>query len=324
MFDNRIVTALIVVVGVPLATVAYVALIEWILERLPYRVRTRLRPWLWVIPALLVMGFYLIYPAVNTSVISFYGPRSDNPVGTANYEYLFTNRATLAAMRKNLLWLVALPLLTVGLGLIFAVLFDRVRYEPVAKSIVFVPMAISAVAAGVIWRLMFDFKPAGQPQTGTLNAIVTLLGGEPVPWLIRSGINNLALILVGVWMWTGFATVILSAGLKGIPTEIIEAARVDGATELQVLLRVTFPMMASTIAVVATTIVINALKLFDIVYVMTNGNFGTDVIAVRMYKEMFQFRNFGRASAIAVVLLLAIVPIMIINIRRFREQEAIR
>lgn len=324
MFDNRVVTALIVVVGVPIVTVAYVALVEWILERLPYLIRQRLRPWLWVIPALVLMGLYLIYPAVNTSYISLYGPRSEEFVGVGNYQNLFTNRSTLLAMRNNLLWLVLLPLFTVGLGLIFAVLFDRVRYEAVAKSIVFVPMAISAVAAGVIWRLVFDFKPPGQPQTGTLNAIVTLFGGEPVPWLIRSGINNVALILVGVWMWTGFATVILSAGLKGIPTEIIEAARVDGATEFQILTRVTIPMMASTIAVVATTIVINALKLFDIVYVMTSGNYGTDVIAVRMYKEMFQFRNFGRASAIAVVLLVAIVPIMIFNIRRFREQEAIR
>ncbi len=324
MFDNRVVTALIVVVGVPIVTVAYVAIVEWILERLPYLIRQRLRPWLWVIPALVLMGLYLIYPAVNTSYISLYGPRSEEFVGVGNYQNLFTNRSTLLAMRNNLLWLVLLPLFTVGLGLIFAVLFDRVRYEAVAKSIVFVPMAISAVAAGVIWRLVFDFKPAGQPQTGTLNAIVTLFGGEPVPWLIRSGINNVALILVGVWMWTGFATVILSAGLKGIPTEIIEAARVDGATEFQILTRVTIPMMASTIAVVATTIVINALKLFDIVYVMTSGNYGTDVIAVRMYKEMFQFRNFGRASAIAVVLLVAIVPIMIFNIRRFREQEAIR
>ncbi len=324
MFDNRVVTALIVVVGVPIVTVAYVAIVEWILERLPYLIRQRLRPWLWVIPALVLMGLYLIYPAVNTSYISLYGPRSEEFVGVGNYQNLFTNRSTLLAMRNNLLWLVLLPLFTVGLGLIFAVLFDRVRYEAVAKSIVFVPMAISAVAAGVIWRLVFDFKPPGQPQTGTLNAIVTLFGGEPVPWLIRSGINNVALILVGVWMWTGFATVILSAGLKGIPTEIIEAARVDGATEFQILTRVTIPMMASTIAVVATTIVINALKLFDIVYVMTSGNYGTDVIAVRMYKEMFQFRNFGRASAIAVVLLVAIVPIMIFNIRRFREQEAIR
>jgi len=324
MFDNRVVTALIVVVGVPIVTVAYVAIVEWILERLPYLIRQRLRPWLWVIPALVLMGLYLIYPAVNTSYISLYGPRSEEFVGVGNYQNLFTNRSTLLAMRNNLLWLVLLPLFTVGLGLIFAVLFDRVRYEAVAKSIVFVPMAISAVAAGVIWRLVFDFKPPGQPQTGTLNAIATLFGGEPVPWLIRSGINNVALILVGVWMWTGFATVILSAGLKGIPTEIIEAARVDGATEFQILTRVTIPMMASTIAVVATTIVINALKLFDIVYVMTSGNYGTDVIAVRMYKEMFQFRNFGRASAIAVVLLVAIVPIMIFNIRRFREQEAIR
>jgi alpha-glucoside transport system permease protein len=180
------------------------------------------------------------------------------------------------------------------------------------------------VAAGIIWKLMYDYQPPAKPQTGTLNAIVTALGGQPVPWLVDRVTNNPALIWVGVWVWTGFALVILSAGLKGIPQEIIEAARVDGANEWQILFRITIPMMSSTIAVVATTMVIYALKAFDVVYVMTNGNFGTDVIANRMYKEMFNYNQFGRASAIAVVLLLAIVPVMLININRFRQQEAIR
>ena len=171
---------------------------------------------------------------------------------------------------------------------------------------------------------MYDFQPAGRPQTGVLDALATTFGGQPVPWLIDRITNTPALIWVGVWMWTGFAMVILSAGLKGIPKEIIEAAQVDGANEWQILRSVTIPMMSSTIVVVATTMVINTLKVFDIVYVMTNGNFGTDVIANRMYKEMFIFNDFGRASAIAVVLLLAIIPVMLININRFREQEAIR
>jgi len=171
---------------------------------------------------------------------------------------------------------------------------------------------------------MYDYQPPGHAQTGTLNAIVTLFGADPIAWLVNRTTNNPALIWVGIWVWTGFAMVILSAGLKGIPAEIIDAARVDGAGEWQILRFVTIPMMGSTIAVVATTMVIFALKAFDIVYVMTNGNFGTDVIANRMYKEMFNFTNFGRASAIAVILLLAIVPVMAFNIRRFRQQEAIR
>jgi alpha-glucoside transport system permease protein len=194
----------------------------------------------------------------------------------------------------------------------------------VAKALIFIPMAISFVAAGIIWKLMFDYQPPGQPQTGLLNGLVTALGGQPVPWLINQGTNNLALIAVGVWMWTGFSLVILSAALKSIPEEIIEAARTDGANEWQILRSITIPMMSSTIAVVVTTMVINALKAFDIVYVMTNGNFNTDVIANRMYKEMFTFIDFGHASAIAVVLLIAIVPVMVININRFNQQEAIR
>jgi alpha-glucoside transport system permease protein len=209
-------------------------------------------------------------------------------------------------------------------GMIFAVLFDRVRYEATAKAMIFIPMAISFTAASVIWKLQYQYQPPGAPQTGTLNAIVTGLGFQPVAWLIKSPLNTFMLIIVGIWMWTGFGVVILSAGLKGIPAEIIEAARVDGASEFQILIRVTIPMMATTIAVVATTMVINALKAFDIVYVMTSGNFSTDVMANLMYKQMFIFNNYGYASAIATVLLLAIVPVMIVNIRRFQAQEEIR
>jgi alpha-glucoside transport system permease protein len=321
---NRIVTAVIVVVGVPAATVAYVALVEALTGRLPYHTRRRVRPWLWVGPALFLLAFYLIYPTLNTIYLSLFNADSSQFVGLENYKYVFTNQAMLSSLKNNVLWLVLLTGLTVGFGLAFAVLFDRVKYEAVAKALIFVPMAISFVAAGVIWKLMYDYQPPGQPQTGTLNAVVAGLGGQPIAWLVNSTTNNPALIWVGVWVWTGFALVILSAGLKGIPQEIIEAARVDGANEWQILTRITIPMMSSTIAVVATTMVIYALKAFDIVYVMTNGNFDTDVIANRMYKEMFNFQQFGRASAIAVVLLAAIVPVMLININRFRRQEEIR
>ncbi len=185
-------------------------------------------------------------------------------------------------------------------------------------------MAISFVAAGVIWKLMYDYISPGRPQTGTLNEVVTLFGGQPVPWLINRITNNGALITVGVWMWTGFALVILSAGLKGISKEILEAARMDGANEWQILWGIIVPMISPTITVVATTMVINALKAFDIVYVMTSGNYATDVMANRMYTEMFIVGHYGRASAIAVVLLLAIAPVMAVNIRRFRIQEALR
>lgn len=321
---DRLIMAVIVIIGVPAVMVAYVALVEWIVALLPSRARGRVRPWLWVGPALVLLIGYLIYPAINTIYLSFFNFDSTKFVGLQNYINFFTNPGTRDAIKNNLLWLVFMTGFTVTLGLLIAVLFDRVSYEAAAKAVVFIPMAISFVAAGVIWKLMYDYQPPNRPQTGTLNAIVTQLGAGPVPWLVDRTTNNPALIWVGIWMWTGFAMVILSAGLKGIPTEVIEAARVDGATESQILRGIIIPMLGSTIAVVATTMIIYALKAFDVVYVMTSGNFGTDVMANLMYKQMFNFRDFGLASAIAVVLLLAIVPVMLINIRRFRQQEAMR
>jgi alpha-glucoside transport system permease protein len=324
MFESRLLLALIVVIGVPAATVGYVGLVEALVQRLPPRFRNGLRPWLWVAPAVMLLAVYLVYPTLNTIYLSVFNANSTEYVGLANYRYVFTDSSVLTSLRNNGLWLVFLTGLTVTFGLLLAVLFDKVRYESAAKALIFLPMAISFVAAGVIWKLMYDYQPPTFPQTGALNGVATVFGGDPVPWLINRPENNFALIIVGVWVWTGFALVILSAGLKGIPTEILEAAKVDGATAWQSFIRVTIPMMSSTIAVVATTMIIFALKAFDVVYVMTNGNFGTDVIANRMYKEMFNFSHFGRAGAIAVILLLAIVPVMLFNIRRFREQEAIR
>jgi len=185
-------------------------------------------------------------------------------------------------------------------------------------------MAISFVAAAVIWKFIFDFQPAGTPQTGLLNAVVTgLSDAGPQAWLTNPPWNSFALIAAATWVWTGFAMVVLSAALKGIPAELLEAARVDGANELQVFGRIVLPLLGPTIVVIATTLAIFALKAFDIVYVMTNGNFETEVLANRMYKELFNFRNFGRASAIAVVLLLAVIPVLAINLRRLRFERAV-
>ena len=210
--------------------------------------------------------------------------------------------------------------MVVVLGLIIAVLADRVRYESVVKAMVFVPLAISFVAAGVIWNFQYDFSPA----RGTFNAGLGVIGLEPQSWMTEWPRNTFMLILVGIWMWVGFATVILSAGLKGISTELLEAARMDGATEFQVFFRIILPLLAPTVAVVATTIVITALKTFDIVYVMTNGQFGTEVIGTAFYHARFTNHDAGTAAAIAIILLLTIIPVMLINIRRFQAQEAIR
>ncbi len=282
-------------------------------------------PWVFVAPALLILGFFLLYPSLNTFYLSLFDKRSENFVGLENYAFGLTNRVMLIAFRNNLLWLVVFTGVTVSLGVVFAVMFDRIRWEPWAKAAIFLPMAISFVGAGVIWKFVYAFRPAGSAQVGLLNGLLTLIPGfEPQGWLIERSINNFALIAVGIWIWTGFCTITLSAAYKSIPREILEAARVDGANEVQLFFQVILPMMMSTILVVATTMVVNVLKVFDVVYVMTNGNFNTEVMANRMYKEMFQFRNFGRASAIAIILLLAIIPVMLFNIRNFRQQEAMR
>ena len=282
-------------------------------------------PWLYIAPALLILMFFLVYPIINTFYLSFLDKGSESFAGLSNYIFALTKKPMLIAFRNNLLWLIVFTVFTVSLGLILAVLFDRVRYEAVVKSIIFLPMAISFVGAGVIWKFVYTYRPAGTPQIGFLNAVLSKFPNfEPIGWLVNKLTNNFALIFVGIWIWVGFCMVILSAAYKGIPKELLEAARIDGANELQVFRRIIIPMMKPTIAVVATTMVINVLKVFDIVYVMTNGQFDTEVIANRMYKEMFQFHNFGRASAIAVILLLAIIPVMIVNVRRFREQEALR
>lgn len=323
---DRLITGLVVVIGVPAATVLYVAVVEWLLGKVHYKTRSKVRPVLWFGPAILMLLLYLIYPTINTVYLSFMSADSSEFVGFSNYEFAFTSNRMLESFRNNLFWLVFFTACTVVFGLLIAVLVDRVRYETVIKSLIFLPMAISAVAAGVIWKLMLEFEPAGEAQTGTINAILDWIipNFQPQAWLYNEPSNNFILIGIGVWMWTGFSMVILSAALKGIPDELIEAARVDGASEVQIFWGVTLPMMKSTIAVVTTTMIINVLKVFDIVYVMTNGNLGTEVIANRMYKELFNFRHFGRASAIATILLLAVIPVMLFNIKQFRQQEEMR
>lgn len=292
-----------------------------LVDLLPYKSRTQILPWLYLSPALILLSVYLIFPTINTIYISFFNQRSQNFVGLDNYIFAFTSETMAIAFRNNLLWLVLVTGFSVGLGLIMAVLMDKVRYEPIAKSLIFLPMAISFVGASVIWKFVYAFRAVGAEQIGLLNGIVTSLGFQPIGWLVEESFNNFALIAIMIWLQTGFCLVLLSAAVKGIPKDIMEAARMDGANEWQIFWRITIPMIRSTIAVVATTVVIMVLKVFDIVFVMTAGNQGTEVIASRMIKEMFNYRDYGRGSAIAVILLLAIIPVMISNIRRFRQQS---
>ena len=312
--------AVVAVIGVPLVTAGYAFLAERVLMALPERRRANYRPWLWLLPGFAFLIAYLIYPTVSTFFLSFQNRDSSAFVGLANYTRLFGLSAFWQTLLNTALWIVFFAGVTVIVGLLIAVLADRVRYESVVKAMVFVPLAISFVAAGVIWNFQYDFNPA----RGTVNAGLGLIGIEPQSWITEWPRNTFMLILVGIWMWVGFATVILSAGLKGISTELLEAARMDGATEFQVFFRIILPLLAPTVAVVGTTIVITALKTFDIVYVMTNGQYNTEVIGTAWYHARFTNHDAGAAAAIAIILLLTIIPVMLINIRRFQAQEAIR
>jgi len=317
---EQIVTAIVAVVGVPLVLLGYIVLGEQVIERLPDSLQGWIRPYFWALPAVGFATIFMVYPLIRTVIISFYNSAGDTFVGWANYQYFFTFPDTLTSLRNSMLWLVFYTFFAVTLGLLTAILLDRVRYESLAKIAIFLPVPISAVAASIIWKFMFDYQVEGTPQTGTLNAILALAHHDPVAWLIDSTTNNAALIFVGIWTATGFCMVIISASLKAISSEVLEAARMDGANEFQIVWLVVTPLLWPTITVVGTTMLINALKTFDIVYVMTNGAYDTDVIATQMFRQLAG-AHFGRAAAVGVVLFVAIVPLLIVNVRRFQQQE---
>ena len=317
---DQIITAIGAIVLVPLVLLGYVILGERIIERLPEGVQTWIRPYFWALPAIGFATIFMVYPLLRTVVISFRNNADSAWVGLNNYVYFFTFPDTLTSLRNSLLWLVFYTFFAVGLGLIIAIMLDRVRYESLAKIAIFLPVPISAVAASIIWKFMFDYQPPGATQTGTLNALIGLAGHDPIAWLVNSTTNNAALIFVGIWSAVGFCMVIISASLKAISSEVLEAARIDGANEFRIVQLVVTPLLWPTITVVGTTMIINALKTFDIVYVLTAGAYDTDVIATQMFNQLSN-AHYGRAAAVGVVLFLAIVPLLVVNIRRFQQQE---
>ena len=322
----------LVIVGVAiLLGVVGVFFLFWAMDQLvdllPSRLRERTRPYVFVGPAIVLLSVFLIYPVVSTALISFRDARGEDFVGFDNYEFVFSDDSMLRSLRNTAGWIILVPTVAVSIGLLFATLADRLkRGEAVAKSLIFLPMAISFVGAAVTFRLIYSYRPSGfGTNIGLLNGIWQELGNEPVAWLNQRPWNNLLLMVIMVWMQTGFAMVVLSAAIKAIPDEIVEAARIDGATELQVFRHITIPSILPTLVVVTTYMVINALKVFDIVFAMGNAESnGTEVVAERMIRWFFVSNHDGRASAIAVVLFLAVVPVMVWNVRRFREQEQLR
>jgi alpha-glucoside transport system permease protein len=293
---------------------------NWLIEQLPGQWMRWLQPYVFVGPAVAILIWYLALPTARTLWISLLDNSSTNFVGLQNYVAVFTNRIMFTAFRNNILWIVFGASLSVIFGLLVAVLADRSRYETFAKAMIFMPMAISMVGASIIWKFIYE----ADPNIGLLNAIWTgLFGGQAQAWIsLLQPWNNFFLIVVLIWLQTGFAMVIFSAAIKGIPGEILEAARVDGATEIQVFFQIMIPYIMGTIITVGTTVVIFTLKIFDVVWVMTGGQYDTQVIATQFYREYFTARNAGFGSAIAIILLIAVVPVMIYNLEQFGEREA--
>jgi alpha-glucoside transport system permease protein len=297
---------------------------NWFVERLPGAWTGKLQPFVFVGPGLAMLAWYLAIPTIRTLVFSLYNDTGRIFVGFENFRYALTDPNMLEAFRNNLLWLVVGTFFCVSLGLIIAVLSDRSRFENIYKAIIFLPMAISFVGAGVIWKFMYTYKGegAGISEIGLLNAMIIALGGQSQPWLQTPPINNFLLIVIMVWLQTGYCMVILSSNIKGISSEMLEAARVDGANEVQIFFSIIIPTIQGAILTVTTTIIIFSLKLFDIVRVMTGGNYHTNVIANEFYLQRFTYGSSGRAAAIAIVLLIAVIPVMIYNLRQFRERKA--
>ncbi len=310
--------AMIVVVALLLGTAG-----TWWLYRnaatlvttLSSRWQERLLPVVFVGPATVLLGLYLVLPAAGTIWTSL---TEDDGLG--NYAFAVTDPAMLVALRNNLLWLVLATGGSVLFGLAVAALADRVRREALVKTLIFLPMAISMVGASVIWRFVYAWSPEGGPQVGLLNAVTTNLGFAPVPWVQETPINTFALIAIMIWLQTGFAMVVLSAALKAVPSDLLEAGRLDGANEWQVFRHIVLPGIRGALITVTTTVAIMVLKVFDIVFVMTGGRYETEVVANRMFAEMFRFRNFGRASALAVLLFVVVVPVIVVNVRNLGRQ----
>jgi alpha-glucoside transport system permease protein len=307
--------ALIVGVG---AVWALYLMADYLVSKLPEFIREGVRPYVFVGPAMVILAIYLIYPAVRSLYLSFFNANSTVFVGLENFIFAFTDPAMVIVLRNNLMWLIFVTAFVIGLGLVIAVMVDRVRWEAAAKSIIFLPMAISAVGASVIWKFVYSFQPLPRPQIGLLNALVVALGGDPQGWLILMPWNNFFLMFIMIWILTGFAMVVLSSAIKGVPSELLEAARIDGASEITIFFRVIIPFIRATLITITTTVLIMVLKVFDIVFVMTSGQFDTQVIANRMVQEMFTFRNAGRASALAIILLIAVTPVIVYNVRNMR------
>jgi len=285
------------------------------------KLREQIRPWIFIGPALLFLSVFLVYPVFKSLQLSFWDREGENFVGLANYIWAFGNAGFLTSVLNNLMWLLFVPTMATIFGLTIAYMTDRIWWGQIARTLIFLPMAISFVGASIIWKFVYDFRGPDSEQIGLVNAIIVWFGGEPRALISILFWNNFLLMVILVWIQTGFAMVILGAAIRGVPEDTLEASMMEGASQTQIFFKIVIPQIWPTIVVVWTTITILVLKVFDIVYAMTNGQWGSQVLANLMYNEMFRNGNSGTASTVAVILMLAVMPIMIYNIRSARNSE---
>jgi alpha-glucoside transport system permease protein len=272
-------------------------------------------------PALVLLLAGLVIPAIRTIVFSFMNPDSNGWVGLANYSWMARDPGVRVIMVNTILWIIVVPLFTAALALLLAVMLDRIKRESIPKSLLFMPMAISFVGASIIFKFVYEYREPGQVQIGLLSSIVHFLGGTPQNWMLSKPLNTFLLMIIYIWTQMGFGMVILSAAIKAVPADIVEASALDGASGWRLFRNITFPMVKSTFIVVLATGVVGALKVFDIVRTMTGGNFSTNVLANEMYSQVFVQFDQGKGSALAVVLFLLVTPILIYNIRSLRKER---
>jgi alpha-glucoside transport system permease protein len=323
---NKLLQVVVAVVVGSIGVWAIYWAVDQLISAAPDRAANALRPVLFVGPAMALLALYLVYPAINTLILSFQDRRSDEWVGLDNYQTVFTEREYLIGIRNSFVWVLIVPAAAVAIGLVFATLADKLgrKLENLSKSLIFLPMAISLVGASIVFTFVYHFRAPGfGEQIGLANAIWDNFG-DPVAWLAQKPWNNLYLMVILIWLQTGFSMVILSSAIKSVPDELLEAARIDGATEWQAFWRVVFPTIASTVVVVWTTVLITVWKVFDIVYVLTGGADETQVIAQQMVREFFTNRNNGVGATLAVLLFVAVIPVLVLNIKRFKAQEETR
>jgi alpha-glucoside transport system permease protein len=317
------------------AGIAITALVYWLMNKiihlLPEKIKKKVEPFVFIGPVLLLIGIFIVFPTLQSIRLSFMLEEIDGSttfVGLQNYRDLIESEYFASMLINNLMWIVFVPILTVSIGLAIAQFANNVgsRAEKIFKSIFFMPMTISFVSAAVIWRYIYAYAPEGQDQVGLLNSIWMKLGGSPQAWFQIEAFkfNNLLLMIILIWLSAGYAMVLLSAAIKSVPEDTLEAGRVDGANTGQIFFKIVLPQIWPTAVAVFITVLIGAMKVFDIVLAMTGGNYNTTVLAQTFYLEYFIYGNTGKAMSAVVILILAIIPVMFYQVRHYRKFEAAR